>query len=130
MPGMESVLGVLVVADDDPMIRRVMVKVFGRAGWAVREADSHHAVPATVGGDGGSIADVLLLDLTMDGPPPAEYVPGLLAGHPRLKVVLASGYSEDDQITALVDGTRVRFLPKPFTNADVLAAVTAIRNGA
>ena len=110
------------------MIRRVLNKVFTRAGWTVREAGSHTEVPAAAAQP--PVPDVLILDLTMDGPVPTEYLPGILAAHPSLQVFIATGHFEDDQLTALVDGKRVRSLPKPFTGTEALEAVRSVRESA
>jgi PAS domain S-box-containing protein len=108
---------VLLVEDDD-MVRAFAREVLTRAGYAVLEAsDGTEAIAL------GRVLEppcALVTDVVMpgmSGPEIAAHLPGV----PALYI---SGYVEDERRGSLLAATPVnRFLPKPFTGDDLLAAV-------
>jgi CheY-like chemotaxis protein len=111
----------ILVVDDDPKLRKVVVDVLGAAGYAVAEAEDGQAALAYLRG-GGPAAQLVLLDLAMpvmDGwwchreirNDPA------LAGLPV--VVVSAGAPA--AVTVPADG----YLEKPFHTAELLAVVRA-----
>ena len=64
--------------------------------------------------------DVLLTDLMLPGITGGELATGLQARWPDLRVVLMSGYTEDEAVVLASRTSVVRFLQKPF-DMDTLA---------
>ena len=64
--------------------------------------------------------DLLLTDLMLPGVAGPELARGLSLRWPKLRVVLMSGYTEDDAVRDGVSGGGQRFLQKPF-DIDTLA---------
>ena len=58
--------------------------------------------------------DVLLTDLMLPGISGPQLAAGLLDRWPSLKVILMSGYTEDEAVRRGVGEGSVRFLQKPF----------------
>jgi two-component system cell cycle sensor histidine kinase/response regulator CckA len=56
----------------------------------------------------------------MDGP---TMLKEMRAKNPELKVIFVSGYAEDAFEKSLPEGEQFNFLPKPFTLAQLVAAV-------
>ena len=113
-----AALRVLVV-DDEPMIRRTVVRMLTEAGVEIAEAASGGEVIARH--RAGERYDVVLSDVRMpggDGPTAARDV---RARAPATRIVLMSGHAGalDLDEPGLIDA----FLPKPFTFEQLLAAV-------
>jgi PAS domain S-box-containing protein len=101
--------GTILVVDDDPMVRSVMVGMLETFGFqvraaaggkcALRELDRMDEKPVLV-----------MLDLTMPEMSGSETLSELRRRHPGLRVLLTSGFSEHDALVEADD-----FLQKPFT---------------
>jgi signal transduction histidine kinase/ActR/RegA family two-component response regulator len=116
--GHETVL----VVDDDPHVRNVVVRMLRHGGYAVLEA----AEP----GDAMSCAhehaariDVILTDVmlpAMNGP---ELARGLRRLHPEAKVLFMSGYTDHAILHQGLLGSDAAYLPKPFTAEALLRQI-------
>ena len=107
---------VLVVEDEDSA-RRALEDILALLGFRVSSAAS--------GEEGERLAaaeefDVLLTDFVLPGIDGGELARRLVARHPSLRVVLMSGYAEDESMRLEVMAGTVRFLQKPF-DVDTLA---------
>ncbi len=108
---------VLLVEDDD-MVRAFARDALERAGFAVVEAsdgDQAVALGRTIEPPCALVTDVVMPG--MSGPDVVAHLPGV----PALYI---SGYVEDERRDSLLAATPVsRFLAKPFTGEDLIAAV-------
>lgn len=119
------VAGKVLVVDDEPAIRRSVVRAFHRAAWTAVEASDGGAALAAFDSCPGEIA-VLVVDLHMPGMSGLELVQKLREKDPELPVVLMSGYSEE-RIPAEVLANRVTaFVGKPFESAELLGAARRV----
>jgi CheY-like chemotaxis protein len=112
----------VLVAEDDDDLRHLIERVLTRAGYRVIPArDGNEAVAAF-----HREADValLLLDMVMPDLTGLDALDEIRKVAPDVPAVLMSGYSDE-----LVDGGARRddllFVPKPFSPAEILAAVAA-----
>jgi two-component system cell cycle sensor histidine kinase/response regulator CckA len=116
--------GAILVVDDEEVVRRVMRRVLSRRGFEVHEAADGASALETFRARRGEIA-VVVLDYTMPGMSGAETFEKLRAIEPDVRVVLASGYTEQDA-TRLVGGGGIRgFVMKPFTSETLVERVLA-----
>ncbi|MGZ8414295.1 MAG: hybrid sensor histidine kinase/response regulator [Gemmatirosa sp.] len=118
----------VLLAEDEPMVRRAVRRVLERQGCTVLEA--------TDGGDAlrvhdacGGAVDLLLTDVTMPGMGGAELASQLRTGRPDLPVILMSGYAEDADIVHALAGAAA-FLAKPFATDALTRTVLALRGPA
>jgi CheY-like chemotaxis protein len=119
--GTETVL----VAEDEDGIRKLVVRVLSRAGYAVLAAPCGADALELSEAHPGHI-DLLLSDVMMPGMLGNELASRLLVERPGTRVLFMSGYAGDlmsDQ-GALEAGTRV--LAKPFAQHELLAAVRSM----
>jgi len=73
----------------------------------------------------GLVVDLVVLDMNMPGLTGAETLPRILALRPAQRVVMASGYSDQD-VARLVEGRPgVRSLRKPYSLAEFKALIDA-----
>ena len=101
---------VLVVEDEDAA-REGLRDILRGLGYEV--------IAAASGEEAGALPaeppfDVLLTDLMLPGISGSQLAAGLQERWPRLKVILMSGYTEDEAVRMGAGEGRVRFLQKPF----------------
>jgi two-component system, cell cycle sensor histidine kinase and response regulator CckA len=113
----------VLVVEDEPAVRAVVVRSLERGGFRVLQA-SDAAVAFQVAGREGR-PDLVLSDLMMPGIGGAELARRLKARWPGLPVLFMSGYSEEDlRRQGLVDPEGV-ILQKPLRPESLLRSVNA-----
>jgi CheY-like chemotaxis protein len=117
--------GVVLVAEDDAQLRKVIVTVLRRAGFSVLEAAGPIEALAIEEEYAGRI-DLLLTDVVMPQMSGRQLAERLLARRPSLPVVYMSGYTDDriGQHGVLDEG--VNFLAKPVSPDGVVAMVERV----
>ena len=111
----------ILLVEDDPAVRNSVRRVLERHRYRVREA-VHGRQALEVLAELGSEFDLVLADMVMPSMGGLELRRQLLTQHPRLPVLLMSGYSEE-AITRLGQNDIGPLLEKPFTVEGVLAKV-------
>jgi CheY-like chemotaxis protein len=115
-------VGLVLVCDDDAAVRAVAARVLEGAGYAViTAADGLEAVQRFAERSGEIVA--VLLDMTMPGLSGDEVFRELRRRREDVRVVLSSGYNEQDATSHFVGKGLAGFLPKPWRPDDLLAAV-------
>jgi CheY-like chemotaxis protein len=117
----------ILLAEDEPLVRRIARTALERAGYAVVEAcDGLEAVACLR--EGGEPVDLAVLDLSMPRMGGLEALAELRRIAPGLPVILTSGHFNED-----APAPDAEFLPKPYrpdTLAQrVRAALDAARGG-
>ena len=113
---------VVLVVDDEPVVRYIEREVLEQAGHIVVEAASADEA-LEVAGDRRRTVDVIVTDITLPGLQGPDLAGRLLARHPGLGVVFTSGYDAGWLPVGRFPGSV--FLQKPFT-VDALAAAVDI----
>ncbi|MEW5877734.1 MAG: ATP-binding protein [Acidobacteriota bacterium] len=119
----------VLVVEDEEAARHTLADVLQALGYqvvAVGSAEEAGQLPAT------PAFDVLLTDFLLPGASGAQLAAGLVERWPQLKVIVMSGYAEDQVFKEQVSRGQVHFLQKPFTMetlARVLAAALADQKG-
>lgn len=111
----------VLVVDDEPMIRTLIRSVLESNGFRVEEADCACEVIDRLSEYLDSI-DLLITDIRMPGKSGSELAKTIRASRPELPVVFISGYSEVNPIDGDVP-TNTEYLAKPFTLPSLLKAV-------
>ena len=112
----------VLVVEDEEAARQGLHDILVSLGYAVTSAGSAE--------EAGSLPadppfDVLLTDLMLPGVAGTQLAAGLKARWPGLRVILMSGYTEDEAVRRDVGGGTVRFLQKPFDMATLAREVRA-----
>jgi two-component system cell cycle sensor histidine kinase/response regulator CckA len=123
MDGSNSLDGrVVLLVDDDWLVREVTERILRGAGWNVVKAGSGEDALQRL----NDISyDLIISDVAMPGMDGLRLVRLVQASHPDLPVILSSGY-ELDVNDAVFGTTNVMFLSKPYTQSDLLGAVARI----
>ena len=104
----------VLVVEDEETARKGLAELLTISGYEVTAVGSGEvaiALPTS------PVPDLLLTDLMLPGIDGAYLAKTLRERWPRLKVVLMSGYTEDEAVRRGVDEGEVRFLQKPFDMA-------------
>lgn len=117
--------GIILVVDDEKMVRSLCVEIMKLLDFSTLEAADGEEGLLLFRENSDTILCVIM-DLTM------PRMDGLTALHamrrirPDVKVILCSGYNSDDAVLQLTDKSPTRFLKKPFSITDLQAALTDI----
>jgi len=115
---------ILVVEDEAP-VRALVDRVLAEAGYRVLLAGGGQAALDLAAGHDGPI-DLLLTDVVMPGLSGRQVADALAAARPGLRVLYASGYTQNTIVHHGVLDPEVRFLAKPFTPSALLERIRAV----
>ncbi|MEP6732529.1 MAG: two-component regulator propeller domain-containing protein [bacterium] len=124
-PGCATVL----LVEDEDAVRRLISRVLTRAGYTVLTAPSGNAAMEVAKKHAGAI-DLLLTDLVMPGMSGRELAERIMPTRPGMRLLYASGYTEDALIRHGISSKQTAFLGKPFTPEALLRKVHLVLNGA
>jgi|SRR5579859_605053 len=113
----------ILLAEDDPVMRRLTRKMLEEHGYRVLEAEDGKSALEVIATNVGPI-DLTLTDVVMRGMNGPELVLRLIDSYPDMKVVYMSGYTGELVAHQGFD-TGIRLLEKPFTRADLLKTMDA-----
>jgi signal transduction histidine kinase len=116
----------ILVAEDDPAVRALTVRVLRGAGYDVVAVEN--GVEAARVAAGGPFA-LVLLDVVMPEMSGRDAFKAIRAAQPEARILLASGYTADIEIGDLLasGGT---FLQKPYDPDELLRIVRRVLDGA
>jgi CheY-like chemotaxis protein len=124
-PNVVPALGLIVVVDDEDLVRRVIARQLIRAGYTVREAANGEealAVLDSLGEEERALLRAALLDLSMPGLSGKRLLDEVNRKYENLPVVILSGHIEDE---SLLTGARA-VLQKPILSAELLRVVREV----
>ncbi len=119
--------GTLLVVEDEDAVRRLWSQVLATAGYAVLEAESGEAALDVAHRHGGSI-DLLITDVVMPGLSGRQIAAILSAERPNMKVLLISGYPDDDEVVQTAKEGAWPLLNKPVSTENLLLQVRQLLN--
>ncbi len=73
--------------------------------------------------------EVLLLDINLPGQSGIELMPYLLAKDPALKIIILSGFSEEQYALALLRSGAMAYLSKQCDPTDIISAIRSVSAG-
>lgn len=114
--------GVVLVVDDDVMVRDVVGRYLGRAGYQVTvTGDGEEALRVA----GATPPDLVVLDLMLPGLPGLEVCRRLRAAGPVPVVMLTALGEEEDRIAGLELGAD-DYITKPFSPRELVLRVASV----
>ena len=123
-PAPPRATGTILVADDEPAVLAVARRVLEKSGFQVMLAADGRAALEVFEKHRHEIHAVLL-DMTMPGPSSDEVFRELRRLQPDVRVVLTSGYNEQEATARFVGKGLAGFIQKPWRPADLTAALQA-----
>ncbi len=117
----EPMLHVLLV-DDDPMLRRALVRTLQRKGYsAISTAESASAALETIEKDG---PDVVISDMSMPGASGLDLLRAIRGRDLELPVIFLTGMPSVDTAARAVELGAFRYLTKPLAEGELERALT------
>ncbi len=114
--------GVL-VADDEPLLRRLIDRVLRSRGFEVTAVGDGNAAVECITAPGGESLAVALVDIGMPPEGGVVALKAIVARRPDLGVIVTSGISPDLALRELLRTWGGVFLAKPFAPDDLVRAV-------
>ena len=115
--------GVILVVDDEELVRNFVTVALGLSGYDVLEAVGASEALDLLAEHVDQI-DAVLLDMNMPRMSGADVFPSMKALRCDLPILLLSGHSSD--VRQIMDEGAAGFLKKPFLPADLLTAVESL----
>jgi two-component system cell cycle sensor histidine kinase/response regulator CckA len=120
--------GTILLVEDEDGLRSLNARGLRSRGYTVLEASNGiEALDILVENDGA--VDLVVSDVVMpemDGP---TLLKAMRGRNPDLKIIFVSGYAEDAFARSLPENEQFAFLPKPFSLAQLVAAVKETMSG-
>ena len=113
----------ILLAEDEPIMRRVTRRMLEEHGYKVLEANDGKAALEVIK-KGDEQVDLTLTDVVMKGMSGPELALRLIDKDPAMKVVYMSGYTGELVANQGLDNS-IRLLEKPFTRATLLKTLDA-----
>src|SRR4051794_39243685 len=113
----------ILIADDEPNIRRTLRVALEAAG---HEGDEGASAPEALDRVGGRPSDVALIDLRLGDASGLDLLEPLLAQAPRLAVVIITAHASIDTAVEAMRRGAFDYLPKPFTPGQLRAVLERV----
>lgn len=104
----------ILLVDDEPQLIAIMKRYLERLGYEVIATSGTAAAWEKIEKDPAALA-LAVVDMTMPGMSGEELARRILAAHPTIRVIAASGYPVDVKALESIAAARFVFLHKPFT---------------
>ncbi len=115
--------GRILVIDDEASIRDLCARVLARAGFAVASAGSGEEGLAHLSREP---VDLIVTDVRMPGLSGLDVLERAKAAHPRVRVILITGFGTPQTLARAQQAGADRVLTKPFNPAELVTAVRDI----
>jgi len=125
----EQRTGTALLVEDDDSVRRAVRRMLERIGYSVLEAPDGETGLSVAAGYQGTI-DIVITDLMMPRMNGGDFAAALAKTHPTLRVVFASGYTDDTVVRRGLLTEEHVFLQKPFTAEQLAQAIAKLRGTA
>lgn len=116
----------ILVVDDDALIRSILPDMLGQLGHQVETASS--GLEALRRLEAGLEADLVILDHNMPGLSGAETLPRIFQQRPGVRVLVATGFLDNELKLLLTGFPTVQAIQKPFTMAELRRAIGGAPN--
>ena len=111
----------VLVAEDDPAIRRLLHRILATQGYAVSDAADGDS--AWVALTGAPPVDLVLLDLALPGRDGVTIIRDLRASGSMLPIVVVSSHAEEAKKVEALDLGADDYVTKPFSAPELLARI-------
>lgn len=114
-------IGTVLLVEDEDAVRLFGARALRNKGYHVIEARSGEGALDVLRAEDG--IDILVTDVVMPGMDGVTLARLVRIERPQIRIILISGYSEDVAQGGIAEEEGLRFLPKPFSLAQLAGAV-------
>ncbi|MEZ5775387.1 MAG: ATP-binding protein, partial [Hyphomicrobiaceae bacterium] len=127
--GVAATRGELVlVVEDNPQVRRLAVRRLAELGYRVEEAETAREALARIGA--GHLPDIVFSDVVMPGGMSGvDLALALAKSHPRVKVLLTSGFTGETMAGGNDAAKGLALLRKPYSLTELSEALRRVLDG-
>ncbi len=115
----------IMIVEDDPMVRSLILDILGEEGYLLLEAENAEACLRKATEHGGPI-DLLLTDIIMPGMNGTQLADEIGAMHPGICVLFMSGYDRNMITESILLPENHHFLRKPFSARELASIVDSL----
>jgi PAS domain S-box-containing protein len=115
----------VVVVEDDPSVLAATARMLERWGFRVFAVPDADGAMALCSGEDGSDVSLVLSDVVMPNMGGLELTARLAETRPDLRVLLMSGYSDENLDPAALEASGLHMIHKPFAATQLVARVRA-----
>jgi CheY-like chemotaxis protein len=112
----------ILIVEDDESVRMLAARALETAGHAIAVAEDGERGFARISEAAGGF-DLVVSDIRMPGMDGIEMAKAVAKRFPGLRILLVTGYADQRERAADLNGVVVDVLLKPFTLADIRARV-------
>jgi two-component system chemotaxis response regulator CheY len=117
-------IGRVLVADDEPQVRKAIALNLIKAGYEVVEAvDGEQAIEVLNSGDNPLMVDTILCDIRMPKIAGTEAIAYFRSQYPTVPVVVLTGYSDVTMAVELLKQGVTDYLVKPVSREMLITAI-------
>jgi len=114
----------ILIVEDDESVRTLAARALSRGDYAIDLASHGQSALARIEAANGAY-DLVISDVRMPGMDGVEMAKTAARSWPRLRILFVTGYADQRERAAELEGIVVGVLPKPFTLAEIRARVDA-----
>jgi two-component system cell cycle sensor histidine kinase/response regulator CckA len=123
----ENLAGTILVIDDQERVRNVLESMLKRRGCTIYTASNGQEGITTFASYRDDI-DLVILNMTMPGLSGSGTLKELVKVNPKVKVILCTGYPEDEARQKFAGAQLAGFIHKPFKMDEMIALVSQVLN--
>lgn len=112
----------IVIADDDVAVRSFVARALEMRGHVVTSVECGEDALGRLGDES---YDLLITDVMMPGMDGISLSVHALERHPQLRIIVMTGYAEQQHRAAILEGQIGDILTKPFSLKEICAAAHA-----
>ncbi len=123
--GLSAGAGTILLAEDEPLVRRMVREILRLEGYTVLEAsEGNEALTLCERHEG--VIDLLVTDVVMPGMNGRELAERVARWQPGTRVLFMSGYTDDMAVHHGICEVESAYLQKPFTATVLMQKVRAM----
>ena len=107
--------GNILIIDDDNILREIMSNILDECGYTVSSAHDGQEGIDILKNLSDNLIDLVIVDMIMPKTSGLEVVKFLKINYPNVKIILTSGFHQDERIEQAKCMEINHYLPKPFT---------------